>query len=390
MNHTGEGIAIKDKKIYFIPKTYIEDIIKVEEKDIIPHKNYFQVLKYQIHKPSPQRIPIKCPYYKECGGCQLLGIPYKEQLKYKQEKVIDIIKKYDNQVINPEIIKTSEYEYRNKITLQVKNGIPGLYTESTNTLIPIKKCLLIPQNLNELLPLISELDLTKITQIIIKTIKSKIMIQFIGSINKQEVIKLSNKVESIWINNNLIYGNPYLQEELSPYKFNISPNSFFQINKEGTIAIYNKVKEYLGKNNNHVLDLYCGTGTIGIYISKYCKKITGIELNPSSANDAKKNILLNNINNMDIIQGDVGTLLNTKKEYDAIIVDPPRSGLSKKTKESITKIKSKKIIYISCNPITLARDINDLSSIYQLNKITLVDMFPNTYHCESVCILERK
>ena len=388
MNHTGDGIATQDKKVYFIPKSVKGDIVEIKKNDINIHKNYIQVTNYQLKTPSKKRVSIQCPYYQKCGGCQLLGISYEEQLIYKNEKVIDIIKKYANEQIKPEIIGTKQYEYRNKITLQVQNGKLGLYSENTNTLINIKKCLLIPKNLNETLPILSDLNLSKVTKIILKTIKSEIMIQFLGNINKNEVVKkLEDKVQSIWINNNLIYGNPYLKEILLPYQFYISPNSFFQVNNEGTIAIYEKVKDYLGKNNNHVLDLYCGTGTIGIYISNCCKKVTGIELNDSSVEDAKKNIKLNNITNMNIQKGDVGTLLEEKEKYDAIIVDPPRSGLNKKAVNKLLNIKSKKIIYISCNPITLARDINILKASYNLEKISLVDMFPNTYHVECICLL---
>ncbi len=391
MNHTGDGIAISDKKVYFIPKAIPNDIVEVNDKDIVNHKTYNEVLKYKIQTPSKIRTEVICPYYNNCGGCQLLGLSYENQLKYKKEKVIDILKKYADEIVTPKIIKTTQYGYRNKITLQVKKGKIGLYIEKTNTLIPIKKCQLIQNNLNEILPLLQELNLSKITKIILKTMKSKIMIQLVGSINKNEVIeKLSNKVTSIWINNDLIYGTPYLEEELFPYKFYISPSSFFQINHKGTIAIYEKVKEYLEKFNNQVLDLYCGTGTIGIYISKQCKEITGIEINKSSIEDAKKNIELNNIKNMHILEGDVGTHLDIKKTYDTIIVDPPRSGLSNKVKDSLAKIKPPKIIYISCNPLTLARDIKALKEYYNLEKITLVDMFPNTYHVECVCLLSRK
>ena len=391
MNHTGEGIAIKDKLIYFIPKTIPGDIIEVEENNIINYKTYNKVINYNIIEKSNKREEELCPYYKECGGCQIMSLPYKEQLLYKQEKVKNIFKKYANTDINPIIIETTQYKYRNKITLQVKDGILGLYKENTHDIIPITKCLLIPDKLNTLINDLKEINLQNINKIVLKNIKDKIMIQLIGNPNKEEIIKkLSTKASSLYINDTLIKGLPFLTEELSQYKYNISPNSFFQINKEGTITIYNIIKEYLGKNNNHVLDLYCGTGSIGIYISNNCKEITGIELNKSATEDAKKNVKLNNLTNIKIINGSVNQLLKDNQKYDAIIVDPPRSGLDKKTKEILLKIKSKKIIYISCNPITLARDINTLNKEYQLQKITLVDMFPNTYHVESVLLLNLK
>ena len=392
MNHTGEGIASLDGIIYFIPKTIPGDIIEVNKEDMIHYKNYNRVLKYKLAESSKKRIQVLCPYYQECGGCQLMGLDYKEQLSYKKEKVQDIFKKYANLEISPNITGTSLYQYRNKITLQVENGKLGLYTQDSNNLIPIQKCLLISDKLNEIINIVQEkIDLFKTSQIILKIMQDKVMIQFLGNINKKEVIKeLSDKVSSIYLNDDKIYGVSHLKEELSPYVFYVSPKSFFQVNHEGTIIIYNKVKEYLGKKNNQVLDLYCGTGTIGIYVSDNCKQIIGIELNSSSVSDAKKNIKLNNIKNMKVLKGSVGSLLKTDTYYDAIIVDPPRSGLDKKTKDTLLKIKSNKLIYISCNPITLARDINILKTIYNLEEISLVDMFPNSYHCESISILERK
>ena len=217
------------------------------------------------------------------------------------------------------------------------------------------------------------------------------MINFIGQINISTLKeKLSSYISSIYLNDKLVFGSNTIIDSLGDYKFNISPKSFFQVNHNQTINLYNQVKTYLGKNNNEVLDLYCGTGTIGIYVSENCKKITGIELNKSAVIDAIENVKLNNLTNAEIKQGDVGTLLDEKNTYDAIIVDPPRSGLDKKTRETLLKIKSNKLIYISCDPITLARDINDLKEIYEIIDITLFDMFPNTYHVESLVLMELK
>lgn len=389
MNHTGEGIATLDGLVFFIPKTIPGDIIDIKEEDIIKHKNYNQVLKYKMIKESDERIPIPCKYYKECGGCHLMGMKYHNQLEYKKQKVRDILNKYANIQTNIDIEETNPYEYRNKITLQVKQGKIGLYTQDSNTLVLIEKCLLIPKELNKIIKILKErLDLSNVNQIILKIMKNKIMIQILGTIKKEETIKeLSNAVSSIYLNDDLIYGIPYLKEKLLSHEFFVSPTSFFQINHEGTLKLYNKIKNYLGNNNKNILDLYCGTGTIGIYVSDNCKKITGIELNSSSVEDARRNIILNSINNITILQGDVGKLLKATNTYDAIIVDPPRSGLDRKTKEALLQINSPKIIYVSCNPITLARDINTLKNNYEVKNISLIDMFPNTYHVECVVLL---
>ena len=389
LNDTGEGIALINGKTTFIPKTIIGDIVDVKIIKEYKNYNYATVIKYLNH--NKDKRDIICPYFNKCGGCQLMGLNYKKQLEYKKEKIINIFKKYVKVNINPTIKESNEYYYRNKITLQVENGNIGLYEYNTNNLISIDKCYLVSNNINNLINTIKKLDLTNITKIIIREANSKLMINFIGQINISTLKeKLSSCISSIYLNDKLVFGSNTIIDSLGDYKFNVSPKSFFQVNHNQTINLYNQVKTYLGKNNNEVLDLYCGTGTIGIYVSENCKKITGIELNKSAVIDAIENVKLNNLTNVEIKQGDVGSLLDEKNTYDAIIVDPPRSGLDKKTRETLLKIKSPKLIYISCDPITLARDINDLKEIYEIIDITLFDMFPNTYHIECVIWMSLK
>ena len=169
----------------------------------------------------------------------------------------------------------------------------------------------------------------------------------------------------------------------------VSPESFFQVNYDMTVKLYDKVSEYLSSSGK-VMDLYCGTGSIGIYIADKVKSIFGIEINKSAIRDANSNKELNDINNISFKCGDVENIINSRDFYDTIIVDPPRGGLSKKTKDILLNIGSKKIIYVSCNPMTLVRDINDLKVKYEFREITLFDLFPNTYHVESVTLLSLK
>lgn len=390
-NHTGEGIGRIDGKIIFIPKTIPGDIVLV--KDIKDFKTYYKGNLDKVITPSPERITPKCKYYDLCGGCDLLNINYSNQLSYKQNKVKNILKKYASLDTDLKILPSpKEYGYRNKITLQVVDGKLGLYEQNSNNLVEIDNCLLVSPNVNNLIKIIkNNLDLSLVSNIMIREYDANLMIQFIGNINKSNVINnLSKYTKVIYLNDLLLYGDKNLEVKLGNYKYKVSPYSFFQVNYEAATILYDKVIEYLGPNNNKVLDLYCGTASIGIYISKYCKEITGIEINSSSVKDANENIKLNNLNNIKVLKGDVGALLTTKEEYDAIIVDPPRSGLDKKTKETLLKIKSKKIIYVSCDPITLARDLNILKELYDIKDIILVDMFPNTYHVESIVLLNLK
>lgn len=390
-NHTGEGLGRIDGKVIFIPKAIPDD--KVLVKDIKDYKTYLKGTIDKIITPSPDRITPKCPYYSLCGGCQLMELSYEHQLKYKKNKVQNILKRYSNIDIELDILPSpKEFSYRNKITLQVNNGHLGLYQSNSNDLIEIDKCLLVSSNVNKLINLIkNNLDLTKVTNIMIREYNNDLMVQFIGNIDETIVINiLSNYAKVIYLNDKLIYGAKNLEVKLGKYKYKVSPYSFFQVNYESATILYDKVTEYLGPNNSKVLDLYCGTASIGIYVSDCCKEIIGVEINDSSVKDANENIKLNNLNNIKVLKGDVGRVLKSGEEYDTIIVDPPRSGLDKKTKETLLKIKSKKLIYVSCDPITLARDLNQLKELYDIKDMVLVDMFPNTYHVESAILLQRK
>jgi 23S rRNA (uracil-5-)-methyltransferase RumA len=225
----------------------------------------------------------------------------------------------------------------------------------------------------------------------IREAQEKLMVVFYGEIDRNKAINyLKDMASSIYINSKCIYGDNYLEDKVGNYKFNISKDSFFQVNHNQTIKLYDKVLEYLGTKQEKVLDLYCGIGTIGTYISIHCNHVLGIEINKSAIKDANLNKKLNKINNISFEHGDVGKLINSSMDYDTIIVDPPRSGLDKKTRNVLKKIETDKIIYVSCNPITLVRDINDLKDKYELIDLTLVDMFPNTYHVESICVLNKR
>ena len=392
MNHQAMGIAKINGKVVFIPKVIVGDIVDI---DIIKeYKNYNIGRVNKIIKNGSKRVDVLCPYYDICGGCSISAYTYEDELEYKVNNVIDIFKR--NEIdIKPNIIKSdNRYGYRNKITLQVSNGIIGLYEEDSNKIVDVDKCLLASDKLNEIIDIIKKnINVNKCNKIVIRDTYYGIMIIFYGSVNNEEVIKyLGKKVVSIYTYDNkykCIYGEKYLYEMIGEYKYRISPDSFFQVNSRTVNKLYNKVVEYAIKNEkkDNLVDLYCGTGTIGIYLSKYFNNIIGIELNKQAVEDAKENAKINSVNNIEFYAGDVGKIINDQIKADVIVVDPPRSGLDKRTKDILLKIKADKIVYVSCNPLTLARDIKELDSGYDLEEITLVDMFPNTHHVESVCVL---
>ncbi|MCM1370870.1 MAG: 23S rRNA (uracil(1939)-C(5))-methyltransferase RlmD [Clostridium sp.] len=393
MDHTGRGITKIDNKVCFVPNTLIGEIVDIDI--VLDKKKYMIGHLNKIIKKSNERITEKCKYAPFCGGCNIMFSSYENQVNYKINKVKDILKRFAN--IDADItdfIKGDVFNYRNKLTFHVSEKI-GLYKEKTTDIVEIDKCIISNKDINKIYSIIKNMDLNNVYEVIIKKsfntddimvifclndMKSssfiKPLIPFVTSI----IFKINNKYKTI-------YGSDYIIEKMGKYKFIISPDSFFQVNTIQAEKMYNKIKEYLGECDS-LLDLYCGTGTIGLYVSDICNNVTGVEINKYAILDANKNKELNNVKNIEFICGDSKKVIkNINKTFDVIIVDPPRSGLDKSVVDDLIKIKPKKIIYVSCDAVTLARDLNLLKDKYILNSISLVDMFPNTSHIECVCVL---
>lgn len=389
LNHSGEGISQDLGLITFIPKTISGDIVEIEI--IEKSKNYQRAKVINYKKRADNCINPSCKYYYECGGCHISNLPYNKQLEYKKNRVKDIFKRYLAIDIDFDIIFSEKIlGYRNKITLQIKNGEIGLFENRTNNIIKIDKCLLVSDNLNNIIKKLKKLDLIAIKKIILRETKEEIMMIIEGNISKEILLEFK-EADTIILNNQTIKGKGYIEEKINDLEFIISPDSFFQVNSNQVVKLYNKVLEYANiTSKDRVIDLYCGTGTIGIYLARYCKQVLGIEINESSIKDANKNKKLNNIENIEFIQGDVGNIINNSYQASIIVVDPPRSGLDKKTRKALLEILPQKIIYVSCDTMTLVRDLKELLNKYEIKDGTLVDMFPQTYHVESVILLQRK
>lgn len=390
INHQGYGIIRVNNRVVFVKDVIPGDIVDIEI--IKNYKNYSLGEVVNFIKRSSEHDNVKCEYYGLCGGCQISHIKNKSQLNFKKNKVKNIFKKYLKLDIEPDIISVNSYNYRNKVVFHVEDNEIGFYEEGTNKLIPISECLLLDKRINELIKLFNQLDLTYVEKIMVRTTSKEMMVVFYGYIDKIDVLK--DKVDSIILINikeKLLYGKSYIKEQINGLKFIISYDSFFQVNTDAMIKLYDKVVEYANlSKDDSVLDLYCGTGTIGIYLSKYCKEVLGIEIVENAIKDANINKELNNIDNISFICGDVGRLINDEYKQDVLVVDPPRSGLDKKTRKVILDNEYKRVVYVSCDPMTLVRDLSELSIKYDIKDITLVDMFPNTYHVESVVLLEHK
>mgnify|MGYP005773833961 FL=1 len=383
LDDKGRAVTKIDGKITFVSNLLPNEEAEVKIINIKKKYNEAKVLK--LLKTSSERVVPKCPYL-NCG-CQLKHLNYQKQLEYKQNKVKEILKKFGN--ITPKINKivydNNINHYRNKITLKVQNNV-GFFQNHTNSFIPIKRCELVSEKVNNLIKELNQKDLSKVTEITIKDFDD-IMLIIKGDM---DISNLSAKV--IYLNDKLMTKDKFVMVKLKGLTFKISKEAFFQVNTYMTEKLYDLALNYLKPDKTKtVLDLYCGTGTISLILSKHFKKVIGIELNKEAIDCAQENKKINKINNVNFICGDASKeIKKVQDKIDYIIVDPPRSGLTKEGIGHILKLNPKKVVYISCDPITLARDLNLLKEYYDIKEVTPVDMFPNTYHVENVAVLVRK
>ncbi len=390
-DHLARGIARLDGKVIFIPKVKKGETVEVE---ILKNKANYAIAK---NKNEIMKAPIFCPHYFICGGCHLQHLTIQEQLEFKCNKVKNIIEKYTPYHIREtlKLLPTKEKYYRNKLIVHIKGEMVGFYQEQTHQLFSLETCFLAKKEIQDMVDKI-KIFVQKhhgLEEAMIRQLEEDIAISFNGQVNEELLVNyFCNDVCSITYNGKLIYGLPYITTKIQNKKFLVSQESFFQVNDSGLEKIYQMVIDLIkAKVSKNVLDLYCGTGTISLLISDYVKKVIGIEKNEQAIEDAKKNQELNQVSNVTFYAGDVCDILpKIANEIDTVIVDPPRSGLSKKVKDQIIAIAPINLIYISCDPLTLARDLKDLYDWYQLDHINLIDEFPQTYHVECVSLLSLK
>lgn len=359
LDHNGRGITRVNNKITFIKNALSGEIVDI--KIIKEKKNYNEGEVVHLIEKSKNRIIPKCPYYNECGGCDLMHMDYSFQLKFKEEKVKNILKKYANLEPQIEIYPSNkEFNYRNKITLHEQNKKVGFMKKSSNEILEIKECKIADEKINEY---IKKLNTKVKEELIIRTNEKGDIISSLD--NKPLIIKIND------------------------LNFYIDINSFFQVNSYICSLIFNFILENITKVNC-CLDLYSGVGALSLVASLKANKVYGIEVNEYSYKNALKNLELNKINNVKFTHGKVEEKIKDIKEsIDLIITDPPRTGMDMNTIKVIKEYKPKDIIYMSCDPMTLARDLSHLKDIYELRKLAIFDMFPNTKHVECVCVLNR-
>lgn len=396
------GVAKIHNMVVFVPKALTGERVRIRITEI--KKNYAKGKLIEVIEKSNNRINPSCPYYNECGGCNLKHQKHLENLNFKTNKVKNAIKriaKLDIKVNNiVESVKNDNY--RNKASFKVENDKIGFYIEGTYQLVDIKECKLMRSEINDALYYIRcyiKNNKNNIKSITIKygNATNEILIDIYSVDDNDKLIcnyLIDNiiNLKTIIFNDKVMYKDGYINQIINGLMFNCSSKSFFQVNDLQAEKLYSKAISLANlKKSDTVLDLYCGTGTIASLLSNYVKKVIGIEIVEDAIEDAKCNLIINNINNVKFICGDASKKIGKIKEkIDVIFVDPPRRGMDKKTIFFLKSIKAEKIIYISCNPVTLARDLSYLSDLYDTKEITPFDMFPNTSHVECVAVLKLK
>lgn len=391
LDHFGRGITKIDNKICFVENALPGEEVEIEKISENKKKIEAKVTKY-IKKSNDREEP-KCKYYNKCGGCSIGHLKYDKQLDYKVKRVEEILKRFTNINMDIDSIEDSNrYNYRNKVVLHVKDGKIGFYKNKSNNIIEVDECLLLDDKINYLISLLKKrINLNNVKKITIKLGNNTNEVMLIIDGEVDNISYLLELVDVLIINDKVISDKKYITSIIDGKKYIVSKNSFFQVNKYVVKKLYDEIKNIVIKNNSsNVLDLYSGTGTIGIYISEYVNKVLGIEVVSDAVNDSYLNKDINNCNNIDFILGKVEDKLEVLDDIDTIIVDPPRSGLDKKVIEVIKRISPNLIIYTSCDAVTLSRDLNYLKENYNIKSIKLFDMFPNTYHVECISVLERR
>lgn len=442
----GKGIAKINGLTVFVEKAVPKD--QVVARIVKRKKRYAEAVVDTVIKPSPFRITAKCMYSGFCGGCKWQFLQYHKQLEYKQQHVAESIERI-GQIhgvsVHPTTPSPDMFEYRNKMEFSCsdrrwllpdemndlnidKSFALGLHVPGTfYKVIDTRVCFLQPELGNSILDdarkfiresgipvygLRSHIGFWRFLMLRHSAAYNQWMVNIITSAEDKkavqpladQLVKTYSEIVSV-VNNitsrkagvalgeyeNLLSGQSIIREKIGEFEFEISANSFFQTNTRGAQRLYETIMKYAGLSGKEtVLDLYCGTGAIAIFISEAAKKVIGIEIAESAVNDAMNNCRINGISNCRFILGDIRKILaDFTVAPDIMIIDPPRIGIHKDVVHKILELAPTRIVYVSCNPATMARDLGLLKESYRVMEVQPVDMFPHTYHIESVARLEK-
>ncbi|WP_326907632.1 23S rRNA (uracil(1939)-C(5))-methyltransferase RlmD [Sedimentibacter sp. MB31-C6] len=436
LNYLGKGVAKVDDFVVFVEDAIEGDYVEIEITEV--KKNYAIGRVLSTINPSKNRIEPPCQYYTQCGGCQLMHINYDEQSKFKKTRVINELKRVkvnlDNVSIHDTIEMKEPFRYRNKTAFSVKNisnkVVIGPYEQGTYNTVDINTCMLQSSVADKVITLIKKAikkynikpydKKTKtgtIRSIVIRNNKKNELMLIIVTVSEKfqqkdiivkelvnEIKELKTIIQNINSKNTnlvmgdkniVLYGEGTIKDNIGDLIFNISPNTFFQVNPIQTEKLYDTALKYANLNKEDIcFDIYCGIGTISLMASKYAKKVYGIEIVEQSIINARENAKLNNIKNAEFYAGKAEKILpklySKNIKGNVVILDPPRKGCEKEVIDTIINMNPEKVVYVSCNPSTLARDIKLLESGgYKLKIVQPVDQFPWTVHVECVILMQR-
>ena len=438
LSSEGLGVGHYDGMAFFIKDTVIGDV--AEAKIMKLKKTYGYARLTRLITPSPDRIAARCPVARQCGGCQIQAMSYPAQLRFKEAKVrnnLARIGKFEHPPMEPIIGMEEPFRYRNKAQFPVgmsKDGriIAGFYAGRTHAIIECEDCLLGVEENRVILDLVlehmKEYHIRPYEELTGKGLVRHVMIRkgfATGAVMVclivngdslphadalVERLRTIRGMASITLNINreqtnvimgreikLLWGQPYIEDTIGSVRFRISPLSFYQVNPLQTEKLYNKALEYAGLTGEEtVWDLYCGIGTISLFLAQRAKQVYGVEIVPAAIEDAKANAALNGMTNAKFFVGKAEEVLPEKYEKegitaDVIVVDPPRKGCEESVLATMIQMAPKRIVYVSCDSATLARDLKYLCHHgYELTRCCPTDMFGNSVHVETVCLLSRK
>ncbi|QHS24197.1 23S rRNA (uracil(1939)-C(5))-methyltransferase RlmD [Virgibacillus sp. MSP4-1] len=437
LTHEGSGVGKVNGYPLFVPYGLPGEKAKVKVVKVKKNFGFGKLLK--VLNQSPERIEPPCDVFYQCGGCQIQHMSYKMQLDVKQKQVQDAMRKIghlEEVPVHPTIGMEDPWRYRNKVQIPVK-GVEGrletgFYKKRSHDIINMDTCPITDEQNDRMVEAVRRMaedagitpyDEDKhrgiLRHIMVRNGKetNEIMVVLVTRTDKlphqekivEEIHKAYPNVKSIMQNVNpertnvilgkktkLLWGEEYIHDSIGETQFAISAKSFYQVNPDQTKSLYDKALEYADLSGNEtVVDAYCGIGTISLFLAQKAKKVYGVEIVPEAVDDAKKNAKLNHIDNAEFYVGAAEKVMDWWKAQglrpDVIVVDPPRKGCDETLLKAMLDMKPKRIVYVSCNPSTLARDLNILTEGgYETKEVQPVDMFPQTSHVECVAQVELK
>ena len=426
MGINGEGIGYDHGVPVFIPGALMHETVDVK---ITQEKEKYKTAKLiRVIRKSKDRVEPECRYCDSCRACTLMHLKYERQLNYKKQTLKQALKKYADIDMPVSIIKNDNiYHYRNKFKLPfgMEKGkiVTGMYESERGRFVPIEDCIIHEEVLEkvrkQILEIMNKYKLKAYNErtreayrsLIMRTFNNKIALVFVVGDNTDLEPMLSDltrieEVSSIYysvntnkkyinaLENDLVhvFGKNCLNARINGLKLVFTPKSFFQLNTRQAEVLYDEAVSLIDENDEEVLEAYCGVGVMSLMAARKAKHVTGVEIVPDAIDNAKKNSRYNKIDNVDFVVGDSGSVMeeiSKEKQLDCLIVDPPRTGLDEKMINSILNSNAKKLIYVSCNPSTLAKNLNVLKEYYNIESIRAIDVFSNTEHVETIVYLAR-